>query len=222
MKTKFSVVLCISSLALLTLIFQNCSPYTSIDFSSFYGGLELENPTEDDLIMNRVDKNLFSEALKYFPTSDDTERTEPRLFRLTRQQLQLTAQNLLSDNVTSSLLDIMPEDPLQTNYEFSEIINFNAANITPYSNWVDELAESVQNNPESIINCEIENNTAACLTEKSKSFIESAFRNAAPSDVVDRYVQLFLSLSNNDDLALAKSGLVDVVLHSPFYLFRTL
>ena len=48
-----------------------------------------------------------------------------RMVRLTRTQLDLTTKTLLPAHVKTGAMDALPPDPLQTNYEYAELIGLN-------------------------------------------------------------------------------------------------
>jgi hypothetical protein len=79
---------------------------------------------ETDADLKARNPELFEIAQKYFPSSDSTAPQE-RFYRLTRRQLDLTAQALLPGQVETSALVAMPPDPLIRNYELANDLGLN-------------------------------------------------------------------------------------------------
>jgi hypothetical protein len=156
-------------------------------------------------------------ADQYFPSK--TAASAPkRLFRLTRTQLDITTKALLSGELATTATASWPRDPLQTNYEYADNLSFNTANFTPFAGWAEALAEAVKAEPTSVIDCTASD--AACLTEQAKAFVSRAFRGTASDAVLTRYSDFFVSDVAAVGLSEATSGLVELVLTSPHYVFR--
>ena len=125
-------------------------------------------------------RTLAEIAAAYFPGQTATDLSK-RVFRLTRTQLDVTTRALLPKlpAVTATAAATMPRDPLQTNYEYADNLNFNPANFTPFTNWVDAIAAGVKAAPDSVINCAPSGNASyspSCLADQAKKFAERAGR----------------------------------------------
>jgi hypothetical protein len=114
-------------------------------------------------------------ATQYFP-GQVARGSAPRLSRLTRTQLDLTAQHLLPEHYLETAVASLPRDPLQTNYEYAANLGFSAASFTPFTTWVAQLATRVKAAPASVIDC-AEADTA-CLEREARAFVTSAFRGS--------------------------------------------
>lgn len=160
-------------------------------------------------------------AGKYFP-GQTAAGAPKRVFRLTRSQLDITTKTLLPEQfaASASAVATLPRDPLQTNYEYSDNLGFNAANFTPYTNWVSSLATAVKAAPTSVVDCTSSNNSATCLSEQAKKFVSKAFRGTLPDAQLKRYTDFFSASVASVGLASASAELVDLVLTSPNYVFR--
>jgi len=168
--------------------------------------------------MRAEDPELFDVASQYFPgTTGGPGKT--RLFRLTRAQLDITTKTVLPDAVTTSVAATMPRDPLQTNYELSEILNWNAANLTPYASWVSEVAARVRENPRLVIDCASETDSA-CIQQAAERFVTRAFRGISTPEQLGRFTAFFNASVAEIGLADATADLVDITLTSPSYVFR--
>jgi hypothetical protein len=172
-----------------------------------------------DAQMQAANPTLFETAQTYFP--DDNALNPPtRLFRLTRTQLDITTKSLLPASYTTPASDVMPRDPLQTNYEYAANLSFNPANFTPYTNWVGQLVASVRAKPQSVIDCAASNNAPTCLDDQARKFVARAFRGIAPDPVLARYATFFTTSVQQVGLPDATADLVDLTLTSPQYVFR--
>jgi hypothetical protein len=156
-------------------------------------------------------------ALQYFP-GQDARGSAPRLSRLTRTQLDLTTRHLLPEHFLETALTSLPRDPLQTNYEYSANLGFSAANFTPFTTWVSELAARVKATPASVIDCAEAD--GACLEREAKAFVTRAFRGVVSEATLARFASFFLASVSEVGLAQATADLVDVTLASPGYAFR--
>ena len=174
-------------------------------------------PTDDEL--RAKDPELFEVALKYFP-EQVAAASKKRLFRLTRQQLDLTTQSLLPKQYAVTALASLPRDPLQTNYEYADNLSFSAANFTPLTAWVAQLATTVKADPSSVADCAVDKNGAACLRAAAQDFVRRAFRGVATDATLARFGDFFSDSVAKVGLAAATADLVDVTLTSPSYLFR--
>jgi hypothetical protein len=158
-------------------------------------------------------------ATRYFPGQVAVPAPK-RVFRLTRMQLDNTTQALLPDAVDASALSTLPPDRLQTNYEYSDNLEFNPSNFTPLTNWVAEIAARVKANPTSVIDCTASNDSATCLAEQAKRFVSRAFRGTLTDAELSRYATFFTESAQSVGVPTATADLVDVTLTSPRYLFR--
>jgi hypothetical protein len=173
-------------------------------------------PTDDEL--RAKDPELFDVALKYFPTEVAASGSK-RLSRLTRHQLDLTTRSLLPEHFSTSALEALPRDPLQTNYEYADNLSFSAANFTPLTSWVQELTARVKAAPESVVDCATETDTA-CLDGAARGFVRRAFRGVIDDAGLARFGDFFTASVAKVGLAQATADLVDVTLTSPSYVFR--
>jgi hypothetical protein len=176
------------------------------------------DPGVIDDMMRAEDPALFDVAEQYFPGAT-ASAGKKRLFRLTREQLDRTTAALVPKSYADSIMAVMPSDPLQTNYEYSEILNWNAASLTPYASWVSAIAARVEADPGSVIGCASANDTP-CLQNGARQFVSRAFRGIATPALLDRYATFYTTSAAERGLAQATADLVDVTLTSPSYTFR--
>jgi hypothetical protein len=158
-------------------------------------------------------------AARYFP-GQVAENAPARVVRLDRTQLDLTTQTLLPNLAVASAAATMPSDPLQTNYEYADNLSFNPANFTPFANWVSGIASAAKAAPQKVIDCTPSGNSSACLADKAKSFVRTAFRGVTTDAQLARYADLFTTSVTAVGLPAATADLVDVTLTSPSYAFR--
>jgi hypothetical protein len=157
-------------------------------------------------------------ARRYFP-GGASEAPQKRLFRLTRDQLDATAAHLLPRHVPQSVKAHMPRDPLQTNYEFAELIGLNAANLGPLRSWIGEIAAQAARSPQGIVDCPAPA-ASDCLAREARRFVLRAFRHDAGEEQVGRIVSFYLSGVEKIGFEKATGELVEIVLSSPHFLFR--
>jgi len=162
---------------------------------------------------------LYAIATQYFP-GQATTNAPKRVFRLSRTQLDITSKTLLPKQFNATAVATLPRDPLQTNYEYSDNLSFNAANFTPYTNWVAQMVASVKTAPDSVIDCSASGNSPACLVDQAKKFVSTAFRGAASDAQLTRYSDFFTASVTAVGLPAATADLVDLTLTSPNYVFR--
>ena len=174
-------------------------------------------PTDDQL--RAKDPELFDVALKYFP-GQALAAGKKRMFRLTRQQLDATTQNLLPKHYGATALASLPRDPLQTNYEYADNLSFSAANFAPLTTWVDAMTAKVKDEPQSVIDCAAQKDSAECLTAGAKDFVRRAFRGVASDDTLQRFSKFYGDSVAAVGVGQATADLVNVVLTSPGYVFR--
>lgn len=172
-----------------------------------------------DAAMQASNPDLFATALRYFPEGEASEGP-PRLFRLTRAQLDSTTQALLPQHYSAGASQVMPRDPLQTNYEYAENLSWNAANFTPYVDWVEQLAGRVRATPHGLIDCAARGDAPSCLKEQAERFLTKAFRGVTSAAQVTRYSDFFQQSVLDVGLAEASAELVSITLGSPHYVFR--
>jgi hypothetical protein len=172
-----------------------------------------------DAEMTRLDMELFASLQRYFP---GTEAGLPskRLFRLTRDQLDLTVASLLPGYVTQSVKEAIPKDALQTNYEYADLLSLNPANIKGLSGWIGGIAARVREKPDGVVNCPDGGNADACRRAAVRAFIVKAFRGDVTEDKITQTTGFYLNGVKSVGAAQAAADLVEVVLNSPNFLFR--
>ncbi|MFM2418169.1 MAG: hypothetical protein RL385_2892 [Pseudomonadota bacterium] len=143
-----------------------------------------------------------------------------RLARLTRLQLDRTAQTLLPKYYAATAVSGLPRDPLQTNYEYAENLRFSAANFTPFTTWVRSMADRAREDPSGVVDCAGKANDAACLERAAQAFARRAFRGVANDAQLRRFSSFFSASVADVGLDQASADLVDVVLTSPSFAFR--
>lgn len=158
-------------------------------------------------------------ARKYFPGEDDAAPAK-RLFRLTRDQIDATVRWLLPGYAATSLKERMPRDPLQTNYEYAELLALNAANLGALTGWIGEIAERVRRDPARLVPCPGAEPARACLELAARAFLDKAFRGDLAPERADRLTVFFVDGVKVAGLGPAAGDLVEVVLNSPEFLFR--
>jgi hypothetical protein len=158
-------------------------------------------------------------AGEYFP-GQTAAGAPQRVFRLTRTQLDLTTRTLLPELVSATATATLPSDPLQTNYEYAANLGFNAANFTPFTSWVAEIAAAAKAEPRSVIDCAASDDSPACLGDEAKAFASRAFRGTATDAQLARYADFFVADAATSGLPEATGTLVDLVLSSPHFVFR--
>ncbi len=158
-------------------------------------------------------------AAKYFPLPD-REKAPKRISRLTRDQLEVTIKTLFSSYPLPSIKNALPADPLITNYEYSEVLNFNAANFAPFKTWLDQVVAAVRANPAGLINCTSMNNSQTCLQTQARAFLVKAFRGDVSEAKLTELTNFYVTAFSKTDLATATGDLVDITLSSPQFLFR--
>ena len=163
--------------------------------------------------------DLAKTAQKYFP-SDEAGGSPRRIFRLTRDQIDATVAFVLPGYFAKSVKTVMARDPLQTNYEYAELLSFNSANLGPLSGWIKDIAERVRAKPEGVIDCAGSGNSAECLQDKARKFILKATRGDLYGHKVKEMAKAYAEGVANQGLAQATGLLVERVLMSPHFLFR--
>jgi Protein of unknown function (DUF1588)/Protein of unknown function (DUF1592)/Protein of unknown function (DUF1595) len=174
---------------------------------------------QTDQQFQKTDPELFGIAKQYFPANDSAVPTK-RIFRLTREQIDATAAALLPDYAPKSIKAFMPKDPLQTNYEFAEILNFNPANVGGLSGWVNDITARVVKNPNGIVNCAA-GAAADCPKAAVRAFVVKAFRGDVSEEKIAAITEFYLKGVRAAGAGQAAADLVEVVLKSPNFLFRS-
>ena len=174
------------------------------------------DPDEGDVELSERDPDVFERAEQFFPNTGDFP--ERRLFRLTVEQLQATARVVLPELELPELARTMPEDPLETNYAYSDNLSVNGANFPPYIGWVAEVAAAALAAPRGVVDCA--DVDTACLRTESERWVRRAFRNASADAQVARLVDFFTSSVDEVGFGAAVRDLVDVTLTSPSFVFR--
>ena len=175
-------------------------------------------PRGEDQRLIEADAALYAMARAYFP-AEAGELPPRRIFRLTRDQIDRSVAALLPRHAVRSVKEAMPRDPLQTNYEYADLIGLNAANWGPLAGWIGEIAKAVAKDPAGVIDC-AGRDDAACLEREARRLVARAFRGTASADKVDRLAAFFLAGVKAGGLGPATAELVEVVLNSPDFLFR--
>ncbi len=158
-------------------------------------------------------------ARRYFPT-DDAAPSPKRIFRLTRDQIDATVASLLPGILVPPLRTVMARDPLQTNYEYADLLSINGANHGLLAGWIAEIAARVQKKPESVIACAASGQQADCLSAAARRFILKAFRGDVSEERVAKYVAFYIAALAKTGFGAATADLVEVVLNAPDFLFR--
>jgi hypothetical protein len=167
----------------------------------------------------KSDPELYGVAKQYFPADESAVPTK-RIFRLTREQIDASAATLLPDYAPKSIKTFMSKDPLQTNYEFAEILNFNPANVGGLSGWVADIAARVLKNPSGVVNCAA-GAPADCSKAAVRAFAVKAFRGDVSEERIAKIVEFYLNGVRTAGANQAAADLVEVVLKSPNFLFRS-
>jgi hypothetical protein len=166
----------------------------------------------------KADPEVYAAARQYFP-SDTVAVPNKRIFRLTRDQIDATIASLLPGYAVPSIKSVVARDSLQMNYEYAELLSFNAANSSGLSTWISDIAARVLKNPAGVINCPA-GSSPECLATAARGFIIKAFRGDISEDRIAAFTKFYLAgvktVGNNQ----ATADLVEVVLNSPAFLFR--
>jgi Protein of unknown function (DUF1588)/Protein of unknown function (DUF1592) len=165
------------------------------------------------------DAALFAEATLYFPGAALTP-APARLARLTRLQLDRTAQVLLPTFYEASAVERLPRDPLQTNFEYADNLRFTTANFTPFTTWVRSMADRAASDPSGVVDCAGQANDVSCLERGAQAFVRRAFRGVSNDAQLRRFSSFFSASVAEVGLAQASADLVDLVLTSPSFAFR--
>lgn len=197
-------------------------PYHPVDEETAVDDEELspvELAQQADEAMRTRDPKLYELGMAYF-TGTTPEGSPKRLARMTRSQFDLTVQSLLPDAYAGTSLAAMPRDPLQTNYEYAENLSFNAANFTPYTDWVTALADKVGKKPSVLGSCVRTGASQTCLKTAAESFVRRSFRQVVSTQQLARFSNFYVASAAEVGLPQASADLVNIVLTSPGFVFR--
>ncbi len=156
-------------------------------------------------------------ARQFFP-SDERKAPAARLIRLTREQIDASLAVLLPGYGVKSVKSAIPRDPLQTNYEYADLVGLNASNMSGLTSWISEVSRRVRQNPTALIRCATVDD--ACLRTHARAFATKAFRGDAKPERVEKIVEFYVVGVKTVGLNQATADLVEVVLNSPDFLFR--
>lgn len=165
-----------------------------------------------------ADPELYALARQYFPGDEDGVPAK-RLFRLTRDQIDMTVASLFPTLRVASVRTAMARDPLQTNYEYAEVLSVNGANAGALSSWIAAIADQVRKEPKSLSDCAAAD--IACLKRAARTFALKAFRGDVAEDRLKAIEAFYLDGVAKAGLPQASGDLVEVVLNSPRFLFRS-
>lgn len=169
--------------------------------------------------LQAVDPALYDVAREYFP-SDEHANPARRAFRLTRDQIDAMVTLILPRYATRSVKTAVPRDPLQTNYEYAEMLTFNAANVRGYMDWVGEIVAKVRKDPSRIVDCKVPAGRTECVKSASLRFLKLAFRSSNSDGEVVRISDVIVKKAEAGNVADAAADLVQLALTSPEFLFR--
>lgn len=143
-----------------------------------------------------------------------------RVFRLTRLQLDNTAQSLLSRGPEPSAQELLPGDPLERNYEFASHLEFNQSNFTPFVSWLEGAAEGERDVSRLSESCADAQDANSCMNSAVSAFVRRAFRDVPEEEVIERFVSFYSESVAAVGAEQALVDLVGVVLSSPHFAFR--
>jgi hypothetical protein len=112
----------------------------------------------------------------------------------------------------------MPRDPLQTNYEYAELLTINPANFSALSKWVGEIAGRVRKDPAGVLDCQASDET--CVRAGVRAFALKAYRGDVDQARLDKLAAHVTTVAKAAGTGAAAGDLVEVVLNSPNFLFR--
>lgn len=159
-------------------------------------------------------------ARKYFPVTAEQPPIE-RIGRLTRDQLDATVKALLPTYFSASIKTVMARDPLQTNYEYAELLSINNANFGALTGWIRDIAQRVRKTPSAVVDCNGGKAGDACLDADARKFARRAFRGDASDDKLKQIGNFYVTRVKDAGYEQATGDLVEVVLNSPSFLYRT-
>jgi hypothetical protein len=184
-----------------------------VGIQSAYAGSAPSPGTQD------FETALLDASRRYFPNDVDVPATK-RLFRLTRDQLDATVASILPKYKLPSIKTFMNRDPLQTNYEYADLLSFNAANVDAVNTWVRAVASQVQGKPEDLIDCIADGGSDTCIVNAARRFAVIAYRGDVEDAKIELIAKFFLSGVKSAGLKVASGELVEIVLSSTDFLFR--
>ncbi len=175
--------------------------------------------TATPLLKSAPTPRLYVEVLaeKYFPGAVRKAPAE-RIFRLTRDQLDATVRSLLPTYVAQPVKSVMARDPLQTNYEYADLLSVNTANFGALTGWISEIADRVRAAPAGVIDCGKADST--CQNSQARSFVTRAFRGDITPEKLEQTTGFYQARVKEAGFETATGDLVEVVLNSPNFLFR--
>ncbi len=188
-------------------------------FVSVLATLALFIPAQADDISAMLKRGEFEPLAKtYFP-GDAEPPAERRIFRLTRDQLDITVRALVPSSLGyPSVKTAIPRDPLQSNYEYAEMIGVNPSNMGALKGWIADIAARVRKQPTAVIDCKPA--VPACLTEKSRAFVVKALRGDIDETWLAKFAKLYVDRVAATSFEQGTGDLVELVLNTPTFLFR--
>jgi hypothetical protein len=157
-------------------------------------------------------------ARQFFP-SDERKVPAARIYRLSRDQIDATVRSLLPGLPIKSVKSAMQRDPLQTNYEYAELIGLNTANLSGLTGWIADIARLVRQSPTVVIKC-ADVTDEACLKAQARAFAIKSYRGDVTSESSNRLVEFYVKRVRDASFPQATGDLVEVVLNAPDFLFR--
>ncbi len=180
--------------------------------------LALAQPTCADDISTMLRRDFEPLAKKYFPTDAEPPAAR-RIFRLTRDQLDVTVRSLIQPSLGyASVKTAIPRDPLQSNYEYAEMIGVNPSNIGGLKSWIADIAARVRKQPTSVIDCKTP--APECLTAKSRAFVHKALRGDIDEAWLAKFTKLYVDRVSATSFEQGTGDLVELVFNTPTFLFR--
>lgn len=146
-----------------------------------------------------------------------------RIWRLTREQLDLTLSNLLGTSTTLARVRL-PKDFVTNGFlNNSNALRVREPEATQLNAMARELAaDTVNQRLASISPCDASMlSDASCQQNFVKSFGEKAFRRPLTQDEITRYGTLFAAGLAKQDAKLGMIAVMEAMLQSPHFLFRT-
>jgi hypothetical protein len=210
---------------ILTTMYLNCSGggFTTIPSSSTSLSSTAGSPSAADQIAQITAPDIFALAKQYMP-AEETSRAKARLARLERLQIEMTIQTILPSYYKEPIASAIPRDPMTREYYETDasLLALNSVNMDAYQAAIRPLLDRVAANASGVINCAAQNNSVTCLQQQARAFVTTAFRSTAAAADIEKYVTFFTTTYNNEkNVNIAASALVEVVLNSPAFLFRT-
>ena len=173
----------------------------------------------DEQKYRKMDPVLYATSRQYFP-GDDRAAAPKRIFRLTRDQIDRSVKSLLPQYYVRSVKEAMPRDPLQTNYEYAELLNLNDANGGGLAEWIGEISAKVEKNPSGVVPCQSGPAFRDCVRTGARDFVVRAFRGDVADTKIDNIIELYMAGVDAAGINKATAELAELVLNSPAFLFR--